>query len=101
MASLARPVTLAHLVVMQRPGNAAALDTTMREFTAAHRADVAQLRDRVRRGCVAFIEAPMLNVSSTDIRMRLQRGENVEQLLPSAVSTYIKKHQLYRGHSCQ
>jgi nicotinate-nucleotide adenylyltransferase len=43
----------------------------------------------------------MLNVSSTDIRMRLQRGENVEQLLPSAVSTYIKEHQLYRGHSCQ
>ena len=43
----------------------------------------------------------MLSVSSTDIRMRLQRGESVGQLLPSAVSTYIKDHQLYRGPSCQ
>jgi nicotinate-nucleotide adenylyltransferase len=93
-------VTLAHLVVVQRPGNVAALDTTMREFTSTHRADVTRLQQRPA-GCVAFIEASMLNVSSTDIRMRLQRGENVEQLLPSAVSTYIKKHQLYRGHSCQ
>jgi nicotinate-nucleotide adenylyltransferase len=65
-----------------------------------HRADVAQLRTRPA-GCVAFIEAPMLNVSSTVVRMRLQGGEDVEQLLPSAVSTYIKEHQLYRGHSCQ
>ncbi len=93
-------VTLAHLVVMQRPGHAAELNTTMREFTAAHRADVGHLRTRPA-GRVAFIEAPMLNVSSTVIRMRLQRGEDVEQLLPSAVSTYIKEHQLYRGHSCQ
>jgi nicotinate-nucleotide adenylyltransferase len=92
-------VSFAHLVVMQRPGSAV-LDPTMREFTSTHRADVTQLQQRPA-GCVAFIEAPMLNVSSTDIRMRLQRGENVEQLLPSAVSTYIKEHQLYRGHSCQ
>ena len=44
-------VTLTHLVVLQRPGTIAALDTTMREFTAAHRADVARLRERPA-GCV-------------------------------------------------
>jgi nicotinate-nucleotide adenylyltransferase len=92
---------LAHLVVLQRPGDDAQLDDTMREFTAAHRVnDVALLRLEPA-GRVAFVETPMLNVSSTDIRMRLQRGENVEQLLPSAVSTYIKQHHLYRGPSCQ
>ena len=91
---------LAHLAVLQRPGDDAQLDDTMREFTAAHRAsDVASLRLEPA-GRVAFVEAPMLSVSSTDIRMRLQRGETVEQLLPSAVSTYIKEHQLYRGPSC-
>ena len=92
---------LAHLVVLQRPGDDAQLDDTMREFTAAHRVnDVALLRLEPA-GRVAFVETPMLSVSSTDIRMRLQRGENVEQLLPSAVSTYIKQHHLYRGPSCQ
>jgi nicotinate-nucleotide adenylyltransferase len=92
---------LAHLAVLQRPGDDAQLDDTMREFTASHRAsDVASLQLEPA-GRVAFVESPMLSVSSTDIRMRLQRGENVGELLPSAVSTYIKEHQLYRGPSCQ
>jgi nicotinate-nucleotide adenylyltransferase len=92
--------SLAHLVVMQRPGHDAHLDATMREFTESHRTEAALLRRRPA-GCVAFIESPMMNVSSTDIRIRLQRGESAEQLLPSVVSTYIKEHQLYRGPSCQ
>ena len=61
VASLAATsLTLAHLAVVQRPGNVAALDTTMREFTSTHRADVTTLQQRPA-GCVAFIEAPMLN----------------------------------------
>ncbi len=93
--------TLAHLCVMQRPGHDETLDAEMREFTESHRTDDIALLRRRPAGRVAFIDAPMLSVSSTDIRMRLQRGENVGQLLPSAVSTYIKEHQLYRGPSCQ
>ena len=73
----------------------------MREFTESHRADDLASLGRRPAGCVAFIELPMLSISSTDIRIRLQRGESVEQLLPSVVSTYIKEHQLYRGPSCQ
>jgi nicotinate-nucleotide adenylyltransferase len=92
--------SLAHLVVMQRPGHDTHLDATMHEFTESHRTEAALLQRRPA-GCVAFIESPMLKVSSTDIRIRLQRGESVEQLLPSVVSTYIKEHQLYRGPSCQ
>ena len=93
--------SLAHLVVMRRPGHDARLDASMREFTEAHRTDELASLGRRPAGCVAFIELPMLSVSSTDIRIRLQRGESVEQLLPSVVSTYIKEHQLYRGPSCQ
>jgi nicotinate-nucleotide adenylyltransferase len=92
---------LAHLVVMQRPGDEAQMDAAMSEFTESHlTSDIALLRSRPA-GCVAFIESPMLSISSTDIRMRLQRGESVEQLLPAVVSTYIRNHQLYRGPSCQ
>jgi len=77
------------------------LDAAMREFSDLHRTYELALLRRRPAGCVAFIELPMLSVSSTDIRIRLRRGESVEQLLPSVVSTYIKEHQLYRGPSCQ
>ena len=93
--------SLAHLAVLRRPGSDESLDQTMRVFTSTRRSDDATALHRRPAGGVYFIEVPMLAVSSTDIRMRLQRGESVEQLLPSAVSTYIKEHQLYRGPSCQ
>jgi nicotinate-nucleotide adenylyltransferase len=93
--------SLAHLAVLRRPGSDEPLDATMRDFTAARRIDDATLLRGRAAGGVFFVDAPMLAVSSTDIRMRLQRGESVEQLLPSAVSTYITEHQLYRGPSCQ
>ena len=93
--------SLAHLIVMRRPGHDTQLDAAMREFSDLHRTDELALLRRRPAGCVAFIELPMLSVSSTDIRIRLRRGESVEQLLPSVVSTYIKEHQLYRGPSCQ
>ena len=36
-------------------------------------------------------------VSSTDIRRRLRRGEPVDHLVPAAVLAYIEGHGLYRG----
>jgi len=89
--------TLAHLGVLRRPGADDDLDPTMRDFTALHRANQATtLRDKPA-GHVYFVEAPMLPISSTDIRGRLSRDEDVGQLLPRSVWTYIKTHRLYAG----
>ncbi len=85
----------AHLGVLRRPGLDVALDAPMQRFTGAHRVDdVATLRQRPA-GSVCFIDAPMLFISSTEIRARLGRGEDVGQLLPSRVWTYIKAHRIY------
>ena len=87
--------TFAHLAVLKRPGADEPLDATMREFTdrrrVGDRADLA----RTPAGRVYFIDAPMQTISSTDIRARLTRGDDVRQLLPSAVWTYITSHRLY------
>ena len=91
---------LTHLAVLRRPGSADGLDAPMRDFTAAHRGDVATLRARPA-GNVYFVEAPMLAISSTDIRARLGRGEDVAQLLPRGVWTYIKAHRLYANPASQ
>jgi nicotinate-nucleotide adenylyltransferase len=40
-------------------------------------------------------DAPMLPVSSTEVRRRLRIWEPVDALLPPTVLTYIRQHQLY------
>ncbi len=48
------------------------------------------LKDKIR-----FLEVPMLAISSTDIRQRVQKGKPVRYLLPESVEEYIKQHQMY------
>ncbi len=94
-------LSYAHIAVLRRPGTDTSLDDAMRELTAKHQVDSATVLRRQPMGCVFFVDAPMLSISSTDVRARLQGDQDVGQLLPSAVWTYIREHQPYRGPSCQ
>jgi nicotinate-nucleotide adenylyltransferase len=47
-------------------------------------------------GPVMRVEMPPLEISSTEIRARVARGEDVSGMLPPPVSEYISKHRLYR-----
>jgi nicotinate-nucleotide adenylyltransferase len=42
-----------------------------------------------------LIETPLIKVSSTKIRHKLENGKNVSKFLHPDVSDYIKKHKLY------
>jgi len=42
------------------------------------------------------VPLPMLDVSATDIRSRVARGESIDSLVPPAVASYISRHGLYR-----
>lgn len=44
---------------------------------------------------VVFVEAPLLDISSTDIRRRVREGLPIRHLVPDAVATYIREHGLY------
>ncbi len=46
---------------------------------------------------VTLVEIPALAISSTDCRLRKQRGEPVWYLVPDGVVQYIAKHDLYPG----
>jgi nicotinate-nucleotide adenylyltransferase len=55
--------------------------------------------DEIRISLNANIEqlqVPMLQISSTDIRDRFQRGVSAKYLLPESVEQYILKNNLYR-----
>jgi nicotinate-nucleotide adenylyltransferase len=42
------------------------------------------------------VEAPLVDVSATKIRRRVQAGESIAGLVPAGVEAYIDRHQLYR-----
>jgi nicotinate-nucleotide adenylyltransferase len=48
---------------------------------------------------IALLDAPTRDVSSTEIRRRLDSGLSIADLVPAAVRTYIEQHRLYSRHS--
>ena len=73
-----RLVSLTVLAVAQRPGGRPPPDPAV--LARPHTA----------------VPLPMLDISSTDIRARVARGERVNALVPPAVARYIEQHHLYR-----
>ena len=47
-------------------------------------------------GRVQFVPMEPLDISASDIRARLERGEDVSAMVPPKVLDYIRKHGLYR-----
>jgi len=59
---------------------------------------LAQIGVFARPGCAArasTIPFAQTDISSTDIRRRIQQGLSVENLVPPAVANYIARHRLY------
>lgn len=44
---------------------------------------------------ILYVDAPLIDLSSTFLRNRLSKGQTVTYLLPEAVETYIRKEGLY------
>ncbi len=47
------------------------------------------------------LDTPNLEVSSQDIRRRLQYGRPIRYLVPETVESYIRKHHLYEGEEAE
>jgi nicotinate-nucleotide adenylyltransferase len=73
----------ARLVVMERPG--ICYDLAMLESS------IPGLRERV-----IVLDAPLIDISSSEIRARAASGRSIRYLLPANVETYIHTHGLYR-----
>ena len=50
--------------------------------------------DRIRNKA-HILDSPMLDISSSDIRERVRRGESIDHLVPPEVSAYISEKKLY------
>lgn len=45
---------------------------------------------------VTFVEAPLLEISATEIRQRCRQGRSIRYLVPDPVRYYIYTHRLYQ-----
>lgn len=78
-------VSLARLAVAPRP----------ERKPARRRRAAPRVRLPGRHG-IAWLEAPVLEVSSSDLRARARRGASLRVLVPDAVAAYVRRHRLYR-----
>ncbi|MCE5198847.1 MAG: nicotinate-nucleotide adenylyltransferase [Armatimonadota bacterium] len=74
---------LATVVVANRPGQEVA--------------DVIKSLPEDFARCVAPLEMPGVDISSTDLRERVRSGRSIKYLVPELVENYILKTGLYRG----
>jgi nicotinate-nucleotide adenylyltransferase len=90
----------AHFVVVSRPGDPVdALKTRLAELAGRMRSagpdDPSQPLDRSVTA-IHLLDATTPEISSTDIRARIARGEPLDGQVPPAVGTYINERHLYR-----
>ena len=87
---------LAHIVVMQRPGVLQPCPPVLEEFMTPRVAyDALALRWKPAGG-ILFQPVTQLNISATQIRALLARGQSPRYLLPEAVLATIHDRALYR-----
>lgn len=89
-------LNVAHIAVLARPLRALQAGPGVESWLHKHRVEPAQLTTRPF-GCLAQLEQPTFDVSSTRLRQALQTGANVRFLLPEPVLEYIDSHGLYRS----
>lgn len=83
----------AHLVVVDRPGIPGLPPPEPLASWLASRQSVSA---KAKSGSVLHLEVPPWPIAASEIRARLQRGEEVANLLPPAVLAYIRQHHLYQ-----
>jgi nicotinate-nucleotide adenylyltransferase len=88
----------AHIGVAARPGyalDAAALPSAVAREIETRQGSLEQLRT-TPSGRIFLAETLAVDISATQIRAALQRGEQANSLIPEVVLDYIQQHNLYK-----
>jgi nicotinate-nucleotide adenylyltransferase len=79
-----RLLELCDLAVVRRPGAGIVLSEIERQLPV--------IADRVH-----WIQMPLLQISSSDLRARVRAGRPISYLVPPSVEAYIREEELYRS----
>lgn len=87
----------AHIVVANRPGeDANTTSPKLEQWLAQHKTNQAASLKEKPAGAIYFINIPMLDISSSNIRQSLSDNKTVDKLIPTTTLTYIKNNHLYQ-----
>lgn len=86
-----------HLLVCRRPGYPLTMpDVGQQRWLEQHQTtNVAELH-ALPAGKIFLADTPLLDISATLIRRRLENGQPCDDLVPATVMDYIIRHGLYR-----
>lgn len=86
-----------HLLVCRRPGYPLTMpDARQQRWLEQHlTTDICDLHT-LPAGKIFLADTPLLDISATMIRQRLENGQPCDDVVPEAVVTYITRHGLYR-----
>lgn len=86
-----------HLLVCRRPGYPLTMpDAEQQRWLEQHLASDAGELHTLPAGKIFLADTPLLAISATDIRQRLENGQPCDDLVPGPVMDYITRHGLYR-----
>ncbi|WP_081908632.1 nicotinate-nucleotide adenylyltransferase [Buttiauxella noackiae] len=89
-------LTLCHLLVCQRPGYSLSMNTPEeQQWLDAHQITSVEELHNQPAGKIYLAQTPMYDISATAIRRRLEQHLPCDDLLPPAVTEFIRQHHLY------
>ena len=88
-------LTLAHIVVLDRPDVAAPVHPQVLQWISDHRCERLEAVHAAAAGALIYFAGPRIQVSATAVRQRCQAGQSAADLLPESVWHYICRHGLY------
>jgi nicotinate-nucleotide adenylyltransferase len=102
--SFADILKLCHVLVSTRPGVKLELPAKLSRAlgikkTALENSNLPITLNPVTGKTIRLYQIPTQDISSKEIRLRVQAGKEIKNLLPPAVDHYIMKHRLYRTDS--
>ena len=80
---------LVHLVILQRQG----FNLTDSSLDSFHNSKEVNQLHLEPNGLLYFSNCPKINISSSDIRSRIDSNQNLDDLLPKSVINYLRLHE--------
>jgi nicotinate-nucleotide adenylyltransferase len=92
-------LSMAHFVVVSRPGHPVAATAARLPTLAARMVTAGEAVEPGGETLIFLLDARTPDVSSTGIRRRIGAGEPFTGLVPAAVESHIRRHELYASLS--
>lgn len=88
-------ITLAHIIVMRRPGKIASYSGELAQLMQTHQIDHPDKLHQRESGWILCTDVTQLEISATQIRALVAQGKSIRYLVPNAVAELIATEKIF------